>query len=274
MSGKLIFVAGDNLSSRSECSNLVALSQLGGLLDGEPLSGPLPVVVPGQGVEAYEREMIRATLRRRGLPESMLADAPLPVPLPYDEVHKRNPDNVLIAGLHRVEDDLFRATLRISDRQELVLDHSTGSHITGMLITEAVRQVTLAVGERYLLASSGRSRFLLNSLETKFHKFLLPLPTQLECAVEDLRRKGPTQLRFRCRCDLIQAGTLAASGSMDVTVMDEERADRIEADTIRETTRALAELHREAEDRAAQPALSGVAAPSSSRQPAARPSVG
>ena len=125
-------------------------------------------------------------------------DVPVPAPLRHSEVHKRNPENVLIAGLRKVEDHLFRATLRISDRQEMVLDHTTGSHVTGMVITEAVRQMSIAVGERYLLTPSGPAhRFIINSLQTTFHKFLLPLPTRLDYTLEELKRKGPDRLRFR-----------------------------------------------------------------------------
>ncbi|GFE19623.1 AfsA-related hotdog domain-containing protein [Streptomyces libani] len=243
MPEKVVFVVGDNLATRSNSVDLVSLSEFTASLKGELISEPFPVIIPGQGIEDYEREIVRSKLRQHGLPESILKDIPLPELLYHSEVHKRKPENVLIAGLRKVEDDLFKATLRISDRQEMVLDHTTGSHVTAMVITEAVRQISLAVGERYLLTPSGRARrFILNSLQTTFHKFLLPLPAQLEYSVQEVSQKGPNRLRFRGRCDLVQAGVVAASGSMDMVVMEEERADRIEAERIRETTRALAEL--------------------------------
>lgn len=246
MPGNFVFVVGDNLASRSNSRELMSLSRLSLLLEERSPSDPLPVIMPGQGIEEHERELVRTKLRRRGLPESILVDVPLPAPLRHSEVHKHNPENVLIAGLREAEDHLFRATLRISDRHEMVLDHTTGSHVNGMVITEAVRQITVAVGERYLLLPSGVARrFIMNSLQTTFHKFLLPLPTRLEYTVEELKRKGSGQLRFRGRCDLLQADVLAASGSMDIAVMDEKRAERLEAYHVRETTRALAELHEE-----------------------------
>ncbi|MFE9613518.1 AfsA-related hotdog domain-containing protein [Streptomyces sp. NPDC006012] len=255
MPGKFVFVVGDNLADGSDTDDLMPLSRLDLLLE-ETLPDSLPVLVPGQGIEVHERETIRAKLRRRGLPESMLMDVPLPAPLRPCEVHKHRPENVLIAGLHKVEDDLFRATLRISDKQEMILDHTTGSHVTGMVITEAVRQISVAVAERDLLTPSGTARrFIMNSLQTVFHKFLLPLPTRLEYRLEELRRKGPDRLRFRGRCDLLQADVLAASGSTDIVVMDEKRADRIEADHIRETTRALTELHAEEHGLTKHPAV-------------------
>ncbi|MDQ0772758.1 hypothetical protein QF026_001224 [Streptomyces aurantiacus] len=246
MPEKFVFVVGDNLACRSNSEDLVPLSQLDLLLEEGLSSDPPLVIVPGQGIEKDERDIVRAKLRRRGLPESMLMDLPLPTLLHRHEVHKHNPENVLIAGLRKVDDQLFRATLRISDRQEMVLDHATGSHVTGMVIQEAVRQMSLAVGERHLLAPLDTARrFLISSLQTTFHKFLLPLPTQVEYTVEELKRKGPNRLRFRGRCDLLQADVLAASGSMDVMVIDGQRADQMEAAHIRVTTRALAELYAE-----------------------------
>jgi hypothetical protein len=191
--------------------------------------------------------VVRGALRRHGLDEALLLDLPAPAPLHPREVHKRRPENVLLAGLEKAGDNLFRASLRICDRQEMVLDHPTGSHVTGMVITEAVRQISLAVGERYLLTPSGRAgRFILNSLRTTFHRFLLPLPARLEFRLEEVRYKGPDRLRFTGTCDLLQADSVAASGSVDMAVMDEQRADRIEARHIREATRALAERHRPA----------------------------
>ncbi|MFF7788126.1 AfsA-related hotdog domain-containing protein [Streptomyces sp. NPDC007991] len=204
------------------------------------------MILPGQGIEEYEREIVRAVLRRHGLPESILMDIPLPAPLPCFEVHKRIPENVLIAGLSKVDDRLFQATLRISDRQEMVLDHTTGSHVTGMVITEAVRQMSVVVGERHLLTPTGTARrFILNSLQTTFHKFLLPLPTRLEYTLEHIERKGPDRLRFKGRCDFLQTDVLAASGSMALTVIDAQRAEQIEAVGIRRTTRTLAKRHTE-----------------------------
>ncbi|MGX1365052.1 hypothetical protein RKD19_000411 [Streptomyces canus] len=243
MLGNLVFVVGDNLASRSDSVDLVPLSRLGALLDAELASGTPPVIVPGQGIEEYEMEILRSALRRRGLPKELLADVSLPPPLKHWEVHKRNPDNVLIAGLQRISENRFEAALRISDRQEMILDHTTGSHITGMVITEVVRQISLAVGERFLLTPSRTPRrFILNSLQTFFHRFLLPLPTRLEYTVEKVTHKGPDRLRFTGRCDVVQADVLAASGSMDMVVMEESRAEEIEARQIHETTHALAEL--------------------------------
>ncbi|MEW2620840.1 hypothetical protein [Streptomyces sp. NPDC048106] len=53
--------------------------------------------------------------RRRGLYESRLMDVPPLAALHCSKVHKRRPENVLIAGLHRAGDGVYRATLRICD---------------------------------------------------------------------------------------------------------------------------------------------------------------
>ncbi|HEY8978730.1 MAG TPA: AfsA-related hotdog domain-containing protein [Streptomyces sp.] len=244
MQTDVVFVVGDHLAGRSQSAGMVALSRLEALLDsGDLASDPPPTIVPGQGIEEYEREILRRALRRHGLPESLLMDVAPPAPMHHADVHKRDPDNVLVAGLRQIADDRFEAALRISDRQEMLLDHRTGSHISGMVITEAVRQMALAVGERHLLTPSPtRRRFILNSLQTSFHRFLLPLPTRLEFTLEEVRHKGPNRVRYTGRCDLLQADVLAASGSTDMVVMDESRADEIEARQIREVTHALAGL--------------------------------
>lgn len=263
MPGKFLFVVGDNLASRARSADLVPLSRFESVLDEELASGPPPVVVPGQGIDLYQREILRHALLRRGLPQSLLADVTLPEPLPHTEVHKSDPGNVLVSGLRQVGEDRFEAFLRIADRQELLLDHTTGSHVPGMVIAEAVRQLSLAVGERYLLdpARTTRSRFILNSLQTSFHKFLLPLPTRLEFTLEDVRRKGPNKVRYLGRCDVFQTDVLAASGTIDLMVMDESRAEQLEARHIDAMTRALISAEgrsalEEREDYASRIALS------------------
>jgi hypothetical protein len=243
--GDFVFVVGENLAGRSDTAELVPLSGLDRFLAG--LAGPPPVLVPGQGLEEHGREAVRGALRRHGLDEALLLDLPAPAPLHPREVHRRRPENVLLAGLEKAGGNLFRASLRICDRQETVLDHTTGSPVAGAVVTEAVRQIALAVGERYLLTPSGRSgRFVLNSLRTTVHRFLLPLPARLEFRLEEVRYEGPDRLRFTGTCDLLQADRVAASGSVDMAVTEEQRAGRTEAHHIREATRVLAERHRPA----------------------------
>lgn len=243
MRDRVVYVVGDNLSSRSKSADLVSLSDLVANIRSGLVSEPFPTIAPGQGVEEAGREAICSELHRKGAPESKLKDTPLPDLLTRSEVHKHKPENILIAGLEKVEDDYFRANLRISDQQEMILDHTTGSHVTAMVITEAVRQISLAVGERYLLAPpTSARRFIINSLQTAFYKFLLPLPTQLDYSLEETNWKGPNRLQFRGRCDLVQAGVVTASGSMDMLVLEEERAEQVEERQIHETTRSLAEL--------------------------------
>ncbi|MEU2794063.1 AfsA-related hotdog domain-containing protein [Streptomyces sp. NPDC007100] len=242
MSEGVVFVVGDNLAGSSPSAHLLSLSELlSGLRDGL-VREPWPVLVPEQGVERYERDLVRDRLRRLGLPESILQDPPIPEVLGCAEVHKHNPDNVLIAGLHKVEEDLFHASLRVSDRQEMVLDHASSAHVTAMVITEMVRQMSLAIGERYLLGTTGvPRRFIINSLETSFSKFLLPLPARIEYRLEKLSAKGPDRIRFQGRCDVVQAGITAASGSMDMVVMEETRSAQIEERQFLEALPLLAE---------------------------------
>ncbi|MEW2544895.1 AfsA-related hotdog domain-containing protein [Streptomyces sp. NPDC047002] len=239
----VVFIVGDNLASRSPAAGLMSLTALLTGLDNGSVRAPWPVLVPGQGIERYEREIVRGRLRRLGIPESILRDPPMPPMLGCAEVHKHNPDNVLLAGLDRVADDRFSAALRISDRQEMVLDHAASAHVTAAVITEVVRQMSLAVAERYLLARTGTPRrFILNSLESSFSRFLLPLPTRIDYRLEEHVWKGQDRLRFRGRCDLVQAGASAATGSMDMVVMAESRAALIEERQFLEAMPRLAYL--------------------------------
>ncbi|MFB7493227.1 hypothetical protein ACFC09_00730 [Streptomyces sp. NPDC056161] len=130
MPGKFVFVVGDNSAGASNADDSAPLSRLGLLLP-ETLSAPAPVIVPGQGIEEHEREIIRARTRRSRPPEPTLTeptltDVPLPAPPRPREVPEHRPENVLVAGPHQA-----RALTELHTEEPGPTKHPAGRRIAG-----------------------------------------------------------------------------------------------------------------------------------------------
>lgn len=252
----LLFVTGDRLAPTPPRPDIVGVGTLVAALRAGHYRSELPDLVPGQGMGVHERDWLRDEVVRAGHPApARLLRPPPPPPVTRGESHKHRPENVLVAGLGQREPDLYEAELRIDDRNELLLDHSAGQHVAGMVAMEAGRQMILAVTERYFLASAeGDHRFALQGWESTFTRFLLPLPAAIRYRIEHSDLTDPEQLRFRGGVEIVQAGESAVSQLVTLTVF---RAGRLAALERRQADATVARL-RERALRAARP---GSAAP-------------
>ncbi|RNG34932.1 AfsA-related hotdog domain-containing protein [Streptomyces botrytidirepellens] len=245
MNDEIVFIVGDRLAGGPPRRGIMSLSRLVADLRAGLLRDPLPALVPGQGIERHEMDLIRAELKRCRLPGTALWDAVPPELAGRGEVHKHRQENVLIAGLRRIGDTHYQAALRLSNTHEMVLDHTTGTHVTGMVVTEAVRQMSLAVAERYLLKPGQPvPRFLINSLQVSFSRFLLPLDAEIDYHLDEAVWKRPDVLRYHGQCDVLQAGVTTASGSMSLSVHEEGAAERIEETQSDAVVQRLADRHQ------------------------------
>src|SRR3546814_8567164 len=62
-----------------------------------------------------------------------------------------------------------------------MLDHLTGQHIQGMVLTEACRQMFLAVTEKYFLQDyrAKKRYFVIDTMTMRYNAFAFPLPAQI-----------------------------------------------------------------------------------------------
>jgi hypothetical protein len=73
-------------------------------------------------------------------------------------------------------------------------DHVTGMHIQGMVLTEAARQMMLAVGEKFLLpeALKGKAYFALRKVNSIYHQFGFPIEMKIVHEIKKLKIRGTT----------------------------------------------------------------------------------
>ncbi|EPD56896.1 MULTISPECIES: AfsA-related hotdog domain-containing protein [Streptomyces] len=204
----------------------------------------------GQGVTRHEWELVREQALLLGLAERLDFDFREPALAARGEAHKHRSCNTLIADLRRDGEDLFSATLRVHNDNELLIDHQTGEHVQGMVAVEAARQMFLAVSERYH-ASRHLDRsyyYVIESLNTDFENFLFPLDATIVYHTLRAELDDPDRLSFAAEISLHQAGRRASITTVTYTAFD---APVIEAKEHRRAQHAVEHTVRIAQQAAA-----------------------
>ncbi|KUZ77169.1 AfsA-related hotdog domain-containing protein [Burkholderia ubonensis] len=236
-----LFIVGDCWGNVGIDDGMISVSEfISGLRAGR-YHAPLPTLRPGFGVDNRELDVLRSELERLGLDPIALSGMHQPDSVEIAHTHKRNPQNVLLAKLERLDDAHYQAALRLTRNNELLLDHVTGCHISAMVMTEAARQMFLAVTEQYFLGgeAGGRHRFVINDWQASFENFLFPLDAVIDYRIEGIERDKSDRLRFRVELLVKQAGSVAARIRISFTVFDTACLTRYEMKQAARTVRRL-----------------------------------
>lgn len=152
--------------------------------------------------------------------------------------HKHRPENILISIPELQYDGSYTADLYLHEHNELMLDHLTGQHIQGMVLTEACRQMFLAVTERYFLKDyPPTSRyFVINTMNIRFQKFAFPLPAQIRFHLIDKQQLKPDRFSIHADIDVLQDEQVVAGMEVKFNVFDEtsliQREDKLAAEAV------------------------------------------
>lgn len=189
-----------------------------GRYDG--LAEPVPVHL-GQGLDEAAVARAGAAVERRGLARRLLLDPrDLPAPIEARAVHKHDARNVLLADFEYRGADVFEASLRLHNDNELVLDHQSTLHLQGMVLIEAARQMFLAVCElEYLSAWPDRQfAFLLTRVDTRFERPVFPLPVRIRLTAHRAEIEDANRMRFHVETRFVQSGREAATCTVAAVV--------------------------------------------------------
>ncbi|MFB8247245.1 AfsA-related hotdog domain-containing protein [Streptomyces sp. NPDC055952] len=212
-------VVGDRFRDFADAVGADTFSRLARSLDAgdlDTVDGPVRVVT-GQGVGEFEVSYLQDAIHRRQLDDRIVLIHSADRPAPRQELHKAREDNVLVAGLTRVDDTTYEAALRLHDHNELLVDVQDRVHVQGMVAVEAARQMLVAVVERYYTARWPQQRYyiVLNSMNTTFSNFLFPVGATLRLTVDESEVAEPSRLTFRTTVEVQQAGRIAAAVGID-----------------------------------------------------------
>jgi hypothetical protein len=178
-------------------------------------SGSLPPgagVVLGQGLSFEETRIISAVCRAARL---QLLNAPLACCM--SGTHKFQTQNIVLGPAAQVDTCTDSYELRVDSRNELLLDHVTGQHLSAMIGVEAARQAGMATFERrYLAGKEAEYAFSLSSLEQNFSAFIFPLPAQVICSI-DVNETRRNRWQYKSRV-IIKQGRSEWTASHHFTV--------------------------------------------------------
>lgn len=141
----------------------------------------------------------------------------------YALSHKHRNENVLISEPRRIDDSHFEADLLIDARSELMLDHLTGLHVQGMVLTEACRQMFIATTEAHCMTADAPAKryFVINEMNMRFLQFAFPLPATIHYQLQDLQRPRADRMTVVADMEVWQNGRAVAGMAVKFGVFDD-----------------------------------------------------
>ncbi|WP_412750067.1 AfsA-related hotdog domain-containing protein [Krasilnikovia sp. M28-CT-15] len=195
-------------------------------------SGAGWVIHAGQGIERSDLDVLRTiSVVDRGSGIRLASSAAmLGQPVPPATVHKSRAENVLLADLRNPSRDHCAARLRIHADNELVLDHSSGKHVQGMVIIEAMRQICTAQFETSYRPELPHHDYagLWHRMDLTFESFLFALNADVLAEITNVDVSRKTSLRFRASTSVRQNGEVVASAEIEYSMVDKARMDVLE----------------------------------------------
>jgi hypothetical protein len=246
-SNEALVVVGDRFENFLANRRTISASALLWRLGAGDVPQNLSIVV-GQGLTAEQLDKLRHLIERANATVSVAGGIPA-----YSErglTHKHEPRNVMVSMPMRVADDQFVADLVIDERAAVLDDHLTGQHIPGVALVEAARQTWTAVTEKFLLEGTTKTRFVINTMRSAFHRFVFPLPATVRYQLL-ARQDSAVQQVFRCLITVHQGDALAAEVEAEYRVIPDVFSRKQESLAARQAVlRQIAQLKQVADNEA------------------------
>lgn len=155
--------------------------------------------------------------------------------------HKLKNHNIAISAPGENGNGTYSASLMIDDANAELSDHLTGQHVSGMMVIEAARQMTIAVAEAYYVTpqAKGKVNFVTNKMDVTYMDFLLPVHTEILCIPLELRRSGAANFRFNCRLEFKQLGQCQVALGFELSVIDSRYFQLKEAQLLHQFVKRL-----------------------------------
>jgi hypothetical protein len=160
----------------------------------------------GQVFTQNEIKKIRTLMSKAGMGKGNINN--LLEPVTAKTVHKKNPLNALISPIVKTDSD-YSCNLIVPAGNDMVSDHVTGEHISGMVLIEAARQMSMAVIDSRF--QDGKKRYqIINELSADFVTFIHPFDTRMTLHFDEFRIKGD-KCYIDCKVNMYQADEVRTS---------------------------------------------------------------
>lgn len=139
--------------------------------------------------------------------------------IPNKYTHQNNIHNVLIGKARQLDDTKFELPFILDERNMLMGDHQTGSHVQGMIIVEAFRQTFIAITEEFYLDNKNiqETYFVINEMNIKFENFVFPLPAQIYFELISIDQ-NEYRTKLQAKITINQANKVCATMSTSFSV--------------------------------------------------------
>lgn len=137
--------------------------------------------------------------------------------------HKAKTENICVSFPRRTSEHEFEIDLHFSGQNEFFLDHMTGFHIQGMVLSEAARQAFLAVTEEFFLRDkTEKYYFVIKHQNISYENFVFPFGAKLNYRIREHKEKNG-RYSFVVDIDLVQAGEVCCRVDIAFTVFEAEK---------------------------------------------------
>lgn len=188
---KRVILVGEQFSEFGNKDKVLTLPTLRCALEQNNVSE----IILGQGLAYEEVKQLGELLQEQKIPIDYVSGDEL---APLSLTHKRCLSNVLITTPRSMGEHCYTAALALNDKMDRLLDHVTGTHLNGMVLIEAGRQLTIATGElEFNLAAQDHPwGFVWTGMDIGFSRYAFPVPTNIQLRIGE--RPGSTTERPKC----------------------------------------------------------------------------
>ncbi|AYN19532.1 AfsA-related hotdog domain-containing protein [Alcaligenes aquatilis] len=225
---RVVIVVPEAFENFSKNENCISYSEALSLLKGDeaaliPMQGCM--FIAGLGLGELQIDHIECLAARRGLKHEFKHWREWQVSTTADRAlcHKHVPENVLISRPRKESETLYSADLHLNSNNELMLDHLTGQHVQGMVLTEACRQMFLAVTEEFFLQDykTKKRYFVIETMAMRFTSFAFPLPAHIEYKVINKDSRKAHKRGFHVNMEVFQCSKPVCGMEVKFTVFDD-----------------------------------------------------
>jgi hypothetical protein len=211
--------------------SMICIEKLLMSLKNNPRRETLYVIYLGQGIGYEEYQTLLTSIQQHGLNEVVRLESTASYQNPAHRLtNKHHPENILIADPIKISDQLFQSGLLIDECCQDMSDHLTGKHIAGMVITEAARQMVIAVTKKFFVPVDKKDHigFVTHRTDCSFFQFLFPIPVSIEYEVKKIRQsdcniRAEVEIRFYQRGELGATIVFEYSSLAKTYLQDKER---------------------------------------------------
>lgn len=241
MQNKLIIV-GDKISDHLENKNVIGISDFIFKVESGRKAGSKDVCFSvGQGLSSDKRDKLKSMYDSNLVSFDASVTKYLGLKKASSSItHKIHDFNVLISDPCEVDEDKFISQLMVDEASDQLADHLSGSHLSAMVITEAARQMNIAVSEKFLKKESDKKfNFVLLGLKVNFYEYIYPFSASIELHVDAVKKSGDACSQINVTVFFIQGAVKCAEVSSRFMIVDKRIIEGIENEKFDETLKKL-----------------------------------